>query len=194
MRALNDIIVDSVSKSFGENKVLDGYSCVFRGGEYNCIMGKSGSGKTTLFMICAGLMQPDSGTVSGVDTEHIGAVFQEDRLCSQFTAFRNIKIVCENKVSDSEIIKALNDVGIADVVNKPVKDFSGGMKRRVAIVRAVLCGADTLFFDEPFKGLDDATKLSVMNFVKQRTLGKTVIIITHDESDARFFGGNLTVI
>lgn len=194
MRTVENIVVDNVSKSFGENKVLDGFSCAFHGGGYNCIMGRSGSGKTTLFMICAGLMQPDSGTVSGIDTKHIGAVFQEDRLCPQFSAFRNIKIACEGKISDDEIIKALDDVGITNVKNKPVKDFSGGMKRRVAIVRAVLCGADTLFFDEPFKGLDETTKLSVMNFVKQRTVGKTVIIITHDESDVHFFGGSLIML
>ncbi len=194
MRTVENIVVDNVSKSFGENKVLDSFSCTFHGGEFNFIMGRSGSGKTTLFMICAGLMQPDSGTVSGVDTKHIGAVFQEDRLCLQFSALRNIKIACAGKISDDEIIMALNDVGITEVRNKPVKDFSGGMKRRVAIVRAVLCGADTLFFDEPFKGLDETTKLSVMNFVKQRTAGKTVIIITHDESDAQFFGGSLITL
>ena len=194
MRTVENIVVDNVSKSFGENKVLDSFSCTFHGGEFNFIMGRSGSGKTTLFLICAGLMQPDFGTVSGVDTKHIGAVFQEDRLCSQFSALRNIKIACTGKISDDEIIKALNDVGITEVRNKPVKDFSGGMKRRVAIVRAVLCGADTLFFDEPFKGLDETTKLSVMNFVKQRTAGKTVIIITHDESDAQFFGGSLITL
>jgi NitT/TauT family transport system ATP-binding protein len=76
-------------------------------------------------------------------------------------------------------------------LHKPVRELSGGMKRRVSIARALLCGNDILIFDEPFSGLDDGTKERVMSLVKRAGRGKTMIWVTHDEREAKFMGSRI---
>ena len=81
-----------------------------------------------------------------------------------------------------------NKVGLAEYAHCPISEFSGGMKRRVAILRALLADYDILFLDEPFKGLDAETKALVMSDVKQRSQGKTVILVTHDPTESEILG------
>ena len=86
----------------------------------------------------------------------------------------------------------LRQLGLEEAaLDKPVRDFSGGMKRRVSIARAVLFGGEVLFLDEPFKGLDAATREQAMDYVKRHTKGSTVLLITHDQQEARKMGGQL---
>jgi len=82
-------------------------------------------------------------------------------------------------------------LGLKDALYKPVKKLSGGMKRRVAIARALVADAELVILDEPFKGLDDKTKESVINYVYNALTGRTVLLVTHDASEAHKLGAIL---
>ncbi|NLE26293.1 MAG: ABC transporter ATP-binding protein, partial [Clostridiaceae bacterium] len=174
-----DIVISELSKSYGDNIVLDRYSAVIPENRITFIMGPSGCGKTTLINILMGLIHKDNGTVTGVPSNK-SAVFQEDRLCENFNAVSNVRLVCDNRIKNEEIILHLEKIGLKDNLGKPVIELSGGMRRRVAVVRAILAKSDIIFMDEPFKGLDDKTKAESMQYVVDNTKNKTVIIVTHD--------------
>ena len=182
-----NITLNNINKSFGSQRVLTGLSLCFEEHKTSCIMGPSGCGKTTLLHILLGLHKIDSGEVSGLNDKRPAVVFQENRLFEQQDAFTNIRAVLKRPVSDETLAEEFNQIGLTDYRNKPVSELSGGMKRRVAILRALLADdSNLILMDEPFKGLDEALKLQVMQYVKEKTQGKTVIFVTHDkdESDA----------
>lgn len=175
-----------IYKRFDGKQVLAGFSCEFPEGETTCILGISGGGKTTLLRIMMGLIQPDSGEISGMQGKRISAVFQEDRLCMGFTASANIRLVNQS-LSKEEAGKMLAEAGLPNG-SLPVRDFSGGMRRRVAILRALAAEYDILFLDEPFRGLDEETRMKMMIYLQESAKGKTVICVTHDEDEAKFLG------
>jgi NitT/TauT family transport system ATP-binding protein len=188
----NAIKVEKLNKAFGEKIVLKDYSAEFPVGEITCIMGPSGCGKTTLMHIMLGLIKADSGKISGLEGKKITAVFQEDRLCKNLNAVANIAMVCPKSIGKEQIIENLAQVGLkGDSITRPVVKLSGGMKRRVALVRAIMPESDCIFMDEPFKGLDEITRKMIINYVKHHTQGKTLLIITHDLNDIRDLKANL---
>ena len=187
---MKDIIVRDLSKSFGDQTVLDHLSLLFPAGEITCVQGPSGCGKTTLLRILAGLEQPSGGQVLNIP-EKIAFVFQENRLCEDFGAVSNLRLVLPEKRSKETILQHLQEIGLSDDLKKPVKEFSGGMKRRVAIARAVCFDADLLILDEPFKGLDEKLRQDVMDYVKKYSAGKTVICVTHDSGEASYLGSSV---
>lgn len=142
---MQDIIVSELTKSFGNHKVIDKLSLTFKSGEISCIMGPSGGGKTTLLHILMGLLSYENGSITGVPLLK-SAVFQEDRLCKNISAISNVRFVCDKKVEDEQIISHFNSIGLIGGLSKPVSEFSGGMKRRVALVRAIFAESDILFW------------------------------------------------
>ncbi len=191
-----DIIIENLSKSFNNQLVLDSFSATFKEGQFNCIMGKSGVGKSTLLSIIMGLLKEDSGQIKGLTDKKLSVVFQEDRLCDNLTAAYNIKMVILNPTAntDSVIDSYLDKIGLDSKNKKPVRTYSGGMKRRVAILRALLADFDILIMDEPLKGLDDDTKANVIALIKELTVEKTVIMTTHDASEAEAFNASIISI
>ena len=187
---MSDIVLSGISKTFDGKAVLSDVSLRFTSGETVCIRGRSGIGKTTLLRIIAGLTKPDSGTVSGVP-ERIAFVFQEDRLGEEFSAVSNIRLVTGRSMTAETILKHLSVLGLSESAMLPVRDFSGGMKRRVALARAVCAEPEILILDEPFKGLDLELKLKVIEYIKKHTAGKTVICVTHDPAEAELIGGKV---
>ncbi|MGP1419011.1 MAG: ATP-binding cassette domain-containing protein [Sphaerochaetaceae bacterium] len=187
-----DINLMGISKSFAGKAVLEDFSAVIKGGEVNCILGASGSGKTTIGRIICSLETPDGGVVEGIEGRRLSVVFQEDRLCDGISSLSNVRFV--SGASVQEIEKAFLDTGLDGVEGQVAGTLSGGQRRRVALVRAVLADCDVLLMDEPFKGLDGKTKERVMKWVKGMTAGKTVILITHDSSEADFMGCSNTVV
>lgn len=179
-----DIQIEGLSKSFGNKPVLRNFSATIRAGKVTAIMGPSGCGKTTLLHLLLGILRPDGGTISGIPV-YKSAVFQEERLCEPFSAIANVRMVCTKEVSAATIEEHLLRLGLKDSLRKPVAELSGGMKRRVAIVRAMLAKSDIVFLDEPFKGLDAELKQQVMRYVQDSTKGKTVVMITHDGEEVR---------
>ena len=182
------IMVEHLSKSYGSKAVFTDFSANFFYGEITCLMGASGAGKTTLLRLMMGLEKPDAGAVRGIEGHAIGAVFQEDRLCENLSAISNIRLVAAQRTK-AEVLAALQQAGLGDCLLQPVRELSGGMRRRVALLRALLSGAEILFLDEPFKGLDDETKITVMQMTKQYAINRTVIFVTHDEKEAIFAAG-----
>ena len=187
---MNSIKIKHIFKRFGDKQVLSDFSLLIEGGITTCIMGPSGCGKTTLLRIIGGLETADRGEIIS-NINKISFVFQEDRLSENYSAVSNIKFVVGKAVSRNEIEEMLGEFGLEVSINKPARELSGGMKRRVAIARALCAEYDLLIMDEPLKGLDDKLKKAVMNIIKQKTAGKTVIYVTHDKSEAEFFGDRL---
>lgn len=172
----------NIDKQFGDNIVLKNFSHEFAEGKATAILGRSGGGKTTLLNILMGLLSPDGGEV--VREGRISAIFQEDRLCENLTASANIRLVTGKRLSKAQIAEELAAVGLTGCENKPVRELSGGMKRRTAMLRALLTEYDILFADEPFKGLDEDTRAVVMRYFKEKTAGKTVVFVTHDSAES----------
>ncbi len=189
-----DITLRHITKQFSQKTVLQDLNVVFLEGRINCLMGASGIGKTTAVHIIMGLVKPDSGEILGCQGKRVAAVFQEDRLIEHWSAIKNIKLVCGKEVSEEQIILELNCLGIEAYYDKPVIDFSGGMRRRVAIVRALLAESDLIILDEPFRGLDEALKLRVIDYIKERTKKKSVIIVTHEKKDVELLGAHLVTM
>lgn len=194
---MQNVRIKNISKTYGEKQVLSQLSKEFPAGETTVIMGVSGCGKTTLLRILLGLEMPDSGEVIGIP-EKTSVLFQEDRLCEDVSAYENIAFVQEHRrgraqkdAQRREIEREASQIGItAEDLKQNVMELSGGMRRRIALLRALLYEADCVVLDEPFKGLDAATKQSVMKYVKEKTFGKTTFLVTHEENEADFFGGN----
>lgn len=184
------IKIDELNKSFGDTAVFKEFSAEFDDGSVTCIMGSSGIGKTTLLRILMGLEDYDDGHITGLENKTMAAVFQEDRLCENLTVSANIRMTGgkdEKGISEQEVVKYLEIIGMKDMAGKQVSELSGGMKRRVAILRAVLADRDIVFFDEPLKGLDQETEKKVMETIVPLLSGKTVLWVTHREDEAAYF-------
>lgn len=174
------INISHIRKSFGDKNVIRDFSLKIADGERIVVMGPSGAGKTTLLRILAGLETSDEGTIEGIP-EKKAFVFQEDRLSEDFSVASNIKMGRREKVSDDILKSHLEEIGLEGEAKTKVSKLSGGMKRRVAIARAIIADADIIFMDEPFKGLDESLKNKIMEYVKKHTAGKNVILVTHDK-------------
>lgn len=188
----NDIYIRTLTKSFGNKVVLKNLNMKLQGGKINCIMAQSGAGKTTLLRIMMGLERADSGTIEGIDGKKQSVVFQEERLCENMTSIENICFV-NSKLTINKVRGELEKVGLIDCVNQPVSELSGGMRRRVSILRALLAEYDVLFLDEPFQGLDSERKEQVIQYVKEKTAGKTIVFVTHDIWEAKRLEAIVTV-
>lgn len=184
------INAEKICKSFGDNTVLSDFSHEFKSGAVTAVLGKSGCGKSTLLDILMGIQQPDSGKVTH-GSERLSVLFQENRLCENLTASANIRLVTDKRISKSQIADELSAVGLDGIENSPARILSGGMKRRVALLRALLAEHDILFLDEPFKGLDEDTKCLVMNYCKEKIAGKTTVFVTHDISECEFLADEI---
>ena len=184
-----DIVIKNLYKSFGEKQVLNNINAVIRNGQTTCLMGQSGVGKTTLLNIMMGLVKADSGEILNIP--HLkSAVFQENRLCESFSVLSNIRIA-NDSLTDEIILEHLRAVGLANEAQHKVSTLSGGMKRRVALVRAILAQKEILFLDEPFKGLDEETLEKVQNYLLENTKGLTTVMVTHNMEDASALGAEV---
>ena len=188
---MSDIVLKGITKRFEEKTVISDRDFVFPEGKISSVMGPSGAGKTTLLMLIAGLSAPDTGEITGVP-ERLSFVFQEDRLCEDFNAVANVRLVTGKRIPDEEIREELLRLGIPEEsLSQPVREFSGGMKRRVSIARAILYDPELILLDEPFKGLDEDLRRNVMDELLEKLHGKTVILVTHDPEEAEYMGGKI---
>ena len=114
-------------------------------------------------------------------------VFQENRLLESQSIMRNLKLV-NPALTPEAVTDALKSVGLPYRVDKKVCKLSGGEKRRIAILRALMASYDILLLDEPFTGLDEENKLLMMEFIKTKAMGHTAILVTHNKEEAEFWG------
>lgn len=180
--------IQHLCKSFDGKMVLDHVSLTLENGGTACLMAPSGRGKTTLLRCIAGLETPDSGQIADLP-ERIAYVFQEDRLCDGFSAVDNIRLVTGKALGEGEIRRHLEELGLAGSLDQPVRELSGGMRRRVVISRAVCFGADLLLLDEPFKGLDDEARQQTADYILRHRGAAAILCVTHDREDAAALGG-----
>ncbi|MDD6058295.1 MAG: ATP-binding cassette domain-containing protein [Clostridiales bacterium] len=190
---MTDIRINKISKRYAGKTVLHNFSAVFPAGKISCIMAPSGRGKTTLLRILMGLETADSGEITGLSGLRRSAVFQEDRLCESLNPIANIRLTAGH-LTVEEAREAMRAVGLAGCETQPLRELSGGMKRRVAILRALLSKYDILFLDEPFQGLDAATKEQVMRYTMESCRGFTVLLVTHDPTETEFFSVSQTIL
>lgn len=193
------IELKNIEKKYGDEKVLSGFNLSIKDGETVAVMAPSGEGKTTLLRIIAGLEEIDSGEVlyngikrkSANDSFDIPFLFQEDRLLEYMDGAGNISLF--SKASNSRIVEAAKSLELEDVFGKPTSDYSGGMKRRTALIRTMLSDGNPVLLDEPFKGLDEEIKKKAAEFVVKEKRGRTLIMVTHDPDEVGLIGAEKVV-
>ncbi|HPL62417.1 MAG: ABC transporter ATP-binding protein [Syntrophales bacterium] len=196
------IQLKDIHKSFGAQKVLDGLDLNIEDGQTTVIIGRSGGGKSVLLKHIIGLIRPDSGQVV-VDGEDItklndkqlnevrkkfGMLFQEGALFDSMTVGENVSfpLVEHTKMTDEEIrqvvAERLKAVGLTGVEGKMPSELSGGMRKRVALARAIALHPQIVLFDEPTTGLDPVLTEAINQLIidTQRNLNLTCIVISHD--------------
>ena len=182
------IKLNSVYKSFNGTEILKNLTSGFSEKTVYCVMGKSGIGKTTLLNIISGMLEPDSGSVSGTEKLKKSFVFQENRLIPHLSAYNNLKFVTDD---EKKITEALKLSRLLDDKEKTPEEMSGGMKRRLAIARAAAFEGDIFFIDEPLYSLDIKTSQDILSMIKKMLTGKTAFIITHSTAEAYFLADKI---
>ena len=178
------ITIDRLTLSYGNQQVLKDCSLQVEPGSRVALMGPSGCGKTSLINVIAGLLTPDSGKVSV--NGKVSYVFQEPALFPWLTAVDNINVVLSDGPETlPRAEQLLEAVGLSDCRDKYPHQLSGGQKQRIAICRALAYGGDILLLDEPLKGLDADTRDQVSALLLQEWTGKTLLLVTHDPSEAQ---------
>ena len=199
------IVFESVSIAFEENVVLDGVSFHLPRGETKALFGVAGSGKSTILKMALGLVRPDSGRIFVLGEEvtsmteeemfalrrRVGIVFQESALFDSFNVRDNVAFrLIEEHISEEEIeqrvLESLRFVELEHTIEKLPSELSGGMRRRVAIARAIITQPEVLLYDSPTGGLDPVTSNTIVELiVKQRDVYKTsALMVTHRLQDA----------
>lgn len=184
------IEVENVSKSYEGKRVLKNFSLDISSDTSYLITGESGIGKTTLLRIILGLEKPDAGRVRLLgdykySRVNAGVVFQEDRLCESFSAVQNVAMV-SRKLSERIAREELEKLLPADELDKPVRELSGGMRRRVCIVRACSIPSDVLIMDEPFAGLDAGNRKKCISYIRNMQ-GSTPLVLTGHSAEGLGF-------
>lgn len=194
------IKLENICKSYDEKTVLDNIMAEFPDDSITCIMGESGAGKTTLVRIIAGLENADRGTVSGAGV--VSFDFQEDRLINDISAADNIMLVLDKNDfggHDKKTMRKIINENLAEVLkdypsDKSTGTYSGGMKRRVCLVRAMMKKSDTVILDEPFSGMDEETKILAAEYIKKHHDGRICIVVTHEKSDSGLLDGGIYLL
>lgn len=168
--------LQQVSKSYGRVPVLQGVNASYEAGQRYYFRTPSGSGKTTLFRLIAGLEEPDKGGFIQRMGSRISMVFQEDRLCETYSALVNVDMVTGDRASSREHLLCLLEEADLD---RPCRELSGGMKRRVAIARAMAAGGDVILLDEPYTGLDHESRSRAEQYIRNRGADSALLIATH---------------
>lgn len=178
---MTEIRVQNLCKTYGDHLVLHNLSFT-AGAGVTRILGRSGAGKTTLLRILLGLDQPDSGSLFGTNCRW-AAVFQEDRLLGHLDAENNLRFALGSAYNAAAAKTLLGELGLADVGSKPICEYSGGMKRRLALARALLAPSDALILDEPFTGLDEENRSIALRCILHAAQTKPVLLASHEALD-----------
>lgn len=185
------IILDKLSFSYGNEKIISELCAELELNKIYCIMGPSGIGKTTFMNLISGLIKPDTGKIIGIEKLRKSFIFQENRLLSHMSVIDNLRYVTND---ENIIIDSLIKTGLIDDKNKLTSELSGGMARRAAIARAVAFDGDIFFIDEPLYGLDTKTSQDILELIKETIKGKTAFIITHSPEEAFYLGEKIIII
>jgi NitT/TauT family transport system permease protein len=175
------IMLQHVAVQFDDTAVLKNCTLTLAPRTRYVASSPSGSGKTTFLYLLAHLRQPSTGTLYNGNT--ISMVFQEARLFERWNAVENVRMLAGRRQDAQAIKDMLLCVLPKEALEKPVSQLSGGMRRRVELCRALCCPSTLLLLDEPFSGLDVASKRIVCDLILETTASHTVVIATHDPAD-----------
>ena len=187
----------SITKSFGDNTILQDVSLRLEPREIVCLLGVSGGGKTTLFNVLSGLTLPDRGQVFLDGREitgkagHISYMLQKDLLMPYRTVLDNIALPliikgAPKKEARRKALEHFAEFGLSGTEKQYPAQLSGGMRQRAALLRTYLCSEGAALLDEPFSALDPMTRRTLQQEMKslQQRLNKTILFVTHDMEEA----------
>lgn len=207
--------IRNLKKRFGDNEVLKGFNMSLAEGENLVIMGKSGSGKSVMIKCLMGLMQPDSGEIEimgknvlelghtelDVLRKKIGFLFQGSALYDSMTVKENLEFPLRKQdfsqeVKDEMVVQALQSVGLLKALELMPNELSGGMKRRIALARAIILRPKIIIYDEPTTGLDPITAKEIIQLMRniQEIYGSSALIITHDVDCSRVIADRMILL
>lgn len=189
--------ISELSKIYDDKVIINHWNETLIAGHIYAIMNPSGSGKTTLFRILSGLENADEGTINYIEEKETANIceyhqyesavaFQENRFFENLTAAENLALTCGNsktRTSISEWNLILEELLPSEELGKPMSQFSGGMARRVEVIRCMISDKKLLLLDEPFNGLDLKMKQETANFIMKYQNHRIVIVATHSEEE-----------
>ena len=196
------IEVKGLTKSFGSESLLKNFSLDISEGEIVAVMGPSGIGKSTLLNIIGGLDREYEGSISydkkifeGIEVP-FPFVFQESESLLPWKSVEDNVRIAGRRLAQEEIDDALKSVGLYEHRRKKPSELSGGMKQRVSLARALVCRSRVLLLDEPFASLDSEMRTKLQLLVKDlcKSKGITVIMVTHDRSEAEAMADRIVFI
>lgn len=173
--------LEQVTFSFGGAPVLHNFSLYIPKTGLYCLLAPSGSGKTTLFRLMAGLLTPQAGKVDWQGIQRPALLFQEDRLLPWLTALQNAALAAGEGEAQAWLVR----LGLGEALMKYPAELSGGMRRRVALARALAFKGDILLLDEPFKGMDEQLIDICLHIFKEISASIPVLMVTHSPEQAR---------
>lgn len=212
------IEIKDLHKTFGkDNKILKGVNLTLNKGEDLVVLGRSGSGKSVTIKCIVGLIEPDKGKIKVFDENvlhiskkelneirvRIGFLFQSGALYDSMSVRENLVFTLTKHKRDlshdeieNEVMEALENVGLADAVDKMPSELSGGMKKRIGLARTLILKPEIILYDEPTTGLDTITSREISELIldikhKQKT---SSIIITHDMACAKLTADRIVVL
>ena len=184
------IQLENICKSVAGQKVLENVNWEIGSDDCFLLTGPEGSGKTMLLRLILGLEQPDSGRVNLLGdykyaSVNAGVVFQEDRLCEQFSAIENVAMVNERlsaMVAEEELVKFLP----SDRLSLPVSALTPLERRLVVMIRACIIPSDILLLDEVLRGMDDALRKKVVSYIRDKAGHKGIVFVQRDDKGLEF--------
>jgi phospholipid/cholesterol/gamma-HCH transport system ATP-binding protein len=197
------IEINNLRKLFGDQEVLKSISLTLSNGENLAVLGKSGTGKSVLIKCIVGLLRSDGGTIKvfsknvneidrnelGLLRQKIGFLFQSGALYDSMTVRQNLEFPLRRlkkdmtkKEIEEKIIEVLENVGLADALNKMPSQLSGGMRKRISLARTIIVDPMIMLYDEPTTGLDPVTSEEISTLINdvQKKYKTSSMIITHD--------------
>lgn len=207
---MSKIVLENVSKSFGDVKAVDNVNMEVKDGEFMVLLGPSGCGKTTTLRLIAGLERPTSGKIYFDDEvvndfepkeRNVAMVFQDYALYPHMSVFNNMTLCLKvDKVPRREIIKRVKEtakiLGIDDLLHRKPGELSGGQKQRAALGRAIIRDPAVYLMDEPLSNLDAKLRVNMRAELKKlhKRLGTTTMYVTHDQEEAMEMADEIAVM
>ena len=211
------ITINNLHKSFGKNTILKGINLTLNKGENLVILGRSGSGKSVTIKCLVGLVKADQGKIkiSGEEITdlsydelndlrvRIGFMFQNGALYDSMSVRQNLKFTLKHhtrhlsdEAIETEIIEALDSVGLKESIDKMPAELSGGMQKRIALARAIIIKPEIILYDEPTSGLDTITSKEISELILdvQKKYKTSSIVITHDMACAKITANRILVL
>jgi phospholipid/cholesterol/gamma-HCH transport system ATP-binding protein len=209
--------IQQLKKSFGENHVLKEITLTLKKGENLVVLGKSGTGKSVLIKCLVGLIDIDEGKVNVLGNsiselkqqdlnelrKKIGFLFQSGALYDSMTVRENLEFPVRRQLNAGSkediqklVMDALEDVGLADAIDKMPAELSGGMRKRISLARTLILKPEIMLYDEPTTGLDTITSKEISHLILkiQKKFKTSSIIITHDMECARIVADRVIIL